>query len=96
VPSATRAETRLALIVTNASYPNEIGKLASLHKDGNLSAPALKAVGFANGNITVIGDADQQREVLLRLATRLHIFQILVDTNLGNMMFPVAQNKARK
>jgi hypothetical protein len=76
VLSATRAETRLALNVTNTSYPNEIGKLANLHKDTDLSAAALKAVGFANGNITVIGDADQQREVLLPLATHLRVFQI--------------------
>jgi formylglycine-generating enzyme required for sulfatase activity len=59
LPAAAHAETRLALIVTNASYPNEIGKLANPHKDGDLIAAALNAVGFTYGNITVIRDADQ-------------------------------------
>lgn len=53
-----------------------IGKLANPHKDGDLIAAAFKAVGFANGNITVIRDADQQREVLLPPDTHLHVFQI--------------------
>ena len=58
-PFAARAETRLALIVTNAAYPNEVGKLANPHKDGDLIVAALKAVDFAARNITVIRDADQ-------------------------------------
>jgi hypothetical protein len=65
LPTAAHAETRLALIVTNASYPNEIGKLANPHKHGDLIAAALKTVGFATGNITVIRDADQTTMRLL-------------------------------
>jgi hypothetical protein len=42
----TRAETRLALLITNADYPSEIGALANPHKDGAVSAAALQSVGF--------------------------------------------------
>ena len=32
------AETRLALIISNAAYPSEIGRLANPHKDGAVIA----------------------------------------------------------
>ncbi|MGH6814462.1 MAG: SUMF1/EgtB/PvdO family nonheme iron enzyme [Hyphomicrobiaceae bacterium] len=53
------AETRLALIVTNAQYPAEIGALANTHEDGKLIAGALKEVGFEEKNIAVVRDVDQ-------------------------------------
>src|SRR5262245_2130445 len=59
LPSALHAETRLALIVTNARYPAEVGALANPHKDGDLIATALKGVGFPSSNIIVVRDADQ-------------------------------------
>jgi formylglycine-generating enzyme required for sulfatase activity len=59
------AETRLALIVTNARYPIEVGALANPHKDGDLIAAALKGVGFAQNNIAIVRDTDQ---AALRLA----------------------------
>jgi formylglycine-generating enzyme required for sulfatase activity len=57
--SPTLAETRLALVISNASYPAEIGKLENPHKDGAVIAAALDAVGFEKRNITVLKDADQ-------------------------------------
>jgi uncharacterized caspase-like protein len=53
------AETRLALVISNASYPVEIGNLENPHRDGALIAAALESVGFSKGNITVLKDADQ-------------------------------------
>src|SRR5215472_2355093 len=53
------AETRLALIITNAKYPSEVGALANSHKDGEVIATALKGVGFAPNNVIVVKDADQ-------------------------------------
>jgi uncharacterized caspase-like protein len=53
------AETRLALVISNASYPIEIGRLENPHKDGAVIAAALEAVGFENRNITLLKDADQ-------------------------------------
>jgi len=38
------AETRLALVITNAGYPFEIGALAIPHKDGTVIAAGLEAV----------------------------------------------------
>jgi sulfur carrier protein ThiS len=57
--TAVAAETRLALIITNAGYPNEVGRLDNPHKDGTTIAAALSAVGFEPGNVAVIKDADQ-------------------------------------
>ena len=73
LPSAALAETRLALIVTNAKYPAEVGALANPHKDGDLIAGALKGVGFASNNIVVVRDADQPT---LRLAVAEFIERI--------------------
>src|SRR5262245_32557129 len=73
LPSAVHAETRLALIVTNAKYPAEVGALANPHKDGDLIAAALKGVGFAPSNIAVVRDADQPT---LRLAVAEFIERI--------------------
>jgi uncharacterized caspase-like protein len=58
VPLSDR-ETRLALVISNASYPAEIGKLDNPHKDGAVIAVALQGVGFEKRNITVLKDADQ-------------------------------------
>jgi hypothetical protein len=46
LPGLARAETRLALIITNAGYPSEIGTLSNPHKDGAVIATGLQAVGF--------------------------------------------------
>ena len=59
------AETRLALVITNAAYPSEIGALANPHKDGMVIAAGLQSVGFERDNITIVRDADQPT---LRLA----------------------------
>jgi uncharacterized caspase-like protein len=53
------AETRLALVITNAAYPFEIGALANPHKDGAVIATGLQAVGFEKTNIVMVRDADQ-------------------------------------
>jgi len=67
------AETRLALIVTNAKYPVEVGALANPHKDGELIAAALRNVGFAQADIAIVRDADQ---AALRLAVAEFIERI--------------------
>jgi uncharacterized caspase-like protein len=59
IPSILYAETRLALVISNASYPAEIGRLENPYKDGAVIAAALEAVGFERRNITVLKDADQ-------------------------------------
>ncbi len=53
------AETRLALVISNASYPSEIGSLVNPHKDGATIAAALQEVGFVKANIEIIKEADQ-------------------------------------
>ena len=53
------AETRLALVITNAAYPSEIGALANPHKDGMVIAAGLQSVGFERDNIAIVRDADQ-------------------------------------
>ena len=50
IAAPTCAETCLALIITNASYPAEIGPLSNPHKDGTVIAVALKNVGFEKDN----------------------------------------------
>ena len=59
LPVPARAESRLALIITNAGYPSEIGTLANPHKDGVVIATGLQAVGFEKNNIVILRDADQ-------------------------------------
>jgi Caspase domain len=59
------AETRLALVITNAAYPVEIGVLNNPYKDGEVIAAALESVGFEKGNVSFVKDADQPT---LRLA----------------------------
>ena len=58
-PAPTYAESRLALIVTNAAYSVEIGALANPHRDGEVIATGLQAVGFEKNNIVIVRDADQ-------------------------------------
>jgi len=53
------AETRLALLISNASYPAEIGRLENPHKDSAMVAAALENVGFEKRNIVALRDADQ-------------------------------------
>jgi formylglycine-generating enzyme required for sulfatase activity len=59
VPSIAKAEARLALVISNAGYPAEIGRLENPHKDSAVIAAALEAVGFERRNITILKDADQ-------------------------------------
>ena len=59
IPAPTYAESRLALIVTNAAYSVEIGALANPHRDGEVIATGLQAVGFEKNNIVIVRDADQ-------------------------------------
>lgn len=54
-----QAEQRLALIITNADYPVEIGRLAKTHDDGRIIATALKDVGFTD--VRHVRDADFQK-----------------------------------
>jgi len=53
------AETRLALIISNAAYSSETGHLANPRKDGAVIAAGLESVGFERDNITSVRDADQ-------------------------------------
>jgi len=59
IPSVALAEKRLALVISNAAYPSEIGKLENPHKDSAVIAAALEAVGFEKGDIVVLKDVDQ-------------------------------------
>jgi hypothetical protein len=52
-------ESRIALVVSKASYLSEIGALANSHKDGAVIAAALETVGFEKRNVAVLRDADQ-------------------------------------
>jgi formylglycine-generating enzyme required for sulfatase activity len=55
-PSAMAAP-RVALIIGNANYQEEIGQLANPARDADLMAQALTEVGFS---VTVLVDADQK------------------------------------
>jgi hypothetical protein len=59
IASPAIAEVRLALVISNASYPAEIGRLENPHKDSAIIAAALESVGFEKRDITVLRDADQ-------------------------------------
>jgi len=59
LPSVALAEKRLALVISNAAYPSEIGKLENPHKDSAVIAAALEAVGFEKGDTVVLKDVDQ-------------------------------------
>jgi uncharacterized caspase-like protein len=59
LPTSARAESPLALIITNSAYASEIGALANPHKDGSLITTGLQAVGFEKSNIVIVRDADQ-------------------------------------
>src|SRR5262245_41510919 len=67
------AETRLALIITNAKYPSEVGALTNSHKDGEVIATALRHVGFASNHIALAKDADQtvMRTAVAELVERI-------------------------
>lgn len=57
--TAAIAETRLALVISNANYGDEIGRLVNPHKDSAAIAAALRDVDFANANITIMNDVNQ-------------------------------------
>jgi uncharacterized caspase-like protein len=46
LPSPLRAEARIALLIGNEAYGNEIGRLANPHNDVALLEQALKGLGF--------------------------------------------------
>jgi hypothetical protein len=46
LPSPLRAEARIALLIGNEAYGNEIGRLANPHNDVALLEGALKGLGF--------------------------------------------------
>ena len=46
LPSHLRAEARIALLIGNEAYGNEIGRLANPHNDVALLEQALKGLGF--------------------------------------------------
>jgi hypothetical protein len=52
-------DMHLALIISNAAYPSEVGPLANPHRDGEVIATGLKAVGFEKCNIVIVKDAYQ-------------------------------------
>lgn len=53
-----RAEERIALIITNSSYPDQIGRLDNTAKDGDVMRAALEAVDFRV--LPVVQNANQQ------------------------------------
>lgn len=56
--TALAQSPRLALIITNADYPDEIGRLAKTHDDGDTIGSALRDVGFSD--VRHVKDADFQ------------------------------------
>jgi formylglycine-generating enzyme required for sulfatase activity len=54
LPSPARAEARIALLIGNEAYGNEIGRLANPHNDVALLEGVLKGLGF---EVTVASDA---------------------------------------
>ncbi|MEO0809861.1 MAG: caspase family protein, partial [Pseudomonadota bacterium] len=50
---------RLALLIGNQAYTREVGLLRNPIKDVELVAASLKQIGFAEGDITIIRDADR-------------------------------------
>src|SRR5262249_8467682 len=49
-------EQRLALVITNQSYPPEMGALSKSHADGEILSQALRKVGF---DVRLVKDADR-------------------------------------
>jgi tetratricopeptide (TPR) repeat protein len=72
VPLSGR-ETRLALVISNATYPAEIGTLDYPHKDSAVIALALQGVGFEEHNVTLLKDADQST---MRMAIAVFVERI--------------------
>jgi len=62
LPVPARADSGLALVITNASYPSEIGTLANPHKDGAVIANGLQAAGS--------GGARGRRQILASLVAK--------------------------
>jgi uncharacterized caspase-like protein len=56
LPAGAFAEKRIALVVTNQAYPDQIGKLVNPHRDGAAVKSALEKLGFA---VRHVKDADQ-------------------------------------
>jgi Caspase domain len=54
LPVAAHEPARLALLIGNDAYVNEIGKLANPHNDVAVLEQALKGLGF---EVTVVRDA---------------------------------------
>ena len=54
LPSPLRAEARIALLIGNEAYGNEIGRLANPHNDVALLEGVLKGLGF---DVATVRDA---------------------------------------
>jgi caspase domain-containing protein len=61
--TAAHAEKRLALLIGNQGYGNEIGRLANPHNDVALLEKALKALGFEVTTVRDAGLADLHQAV---------------------------------
>lgn len=67
---ATPQEPRIALVIGNANYGIEIGRLSNPGNDARLITASLEAAGF---QVELVLDADQQnmKQAILRLGARL-------------------------
>jgi uncharacterized caspase-like protein len=54
LPTGVQAEKRIALLIGNQGYGNDIGRLANPHKDVALLEKSLKGLGF---EVTTVRDA---------------------------------------
>lgn len=57
--TVTAKADRFALIIANAAYNDAVGRLDNPINDANLVATALRGVGFADENITIVTDASR-------------------------------------
>jgi formylglycine-generating enzyme required for sulfatase activity/uncharacterized caspase-like protein len=65
VPSAARAEARIALVITNQAYTQPGARLTNTHRDGDVVKAALEKVGF---KVWVAKDTTNERSLLEAVA----------------------------
>ena len=65
LPSAARAEARIALVITNQAYTQSGARLTNTHRDGHVVRAALEKVGF---KVWVAKDTTNERALLEAVA----------------------------